>query len=132
MFELRVAEEAQHDEKLAGARAFEHPMLPIRKVPGLCWVLLISRLLPLEGMTAILAAMPRARLRRLDTLTLGRLADREQRVADKHPENSPLNTAAGAPACGTSQNAHGFRNETCRAHSHLVISRTLRRLPVSG
>jgi len=49
MFELRVAEEAQHYEKLAGARAFERPMRPIRMMPGLCWVLLISRLLPLEG-----------------------------------------------------------------------------------
>jgi hypothetical protein len=67
VFELRVAEEAQHYEKLAGARAFERPMRPIRMMPGLCWVLLISRLLSLEGITAIWAATPRARLRGPDT-----------------------------------------------------------------
>ena len=67
MFELPVAEEAQHYEKLAGARAFERPMRPIRMMPGLCWVLLISRLLPLEGMTAVWAATLRAHLRGPDT-----------------------------------------------------------------
>jgi hypothetical protein len=59
--------------------------------------------------------------------TLGCLTDRQQPVDDKHSENSPVSTAAAVPACGVSQNAHGFRNETCRAHSHLaVVERTTR------
>ncbi len=67
MFELLAVEEVQHYEKLAGARAFERPMRPIRMMPGWCWVLLISRLLALEGMTAIWAATLRAHLREPDT-----------------------------------------------------------------
>jgi hypothetical protein len=59
--------------------------------------------------------------------TLGRLTDRQQPVDDKHSENSPVSTAAAVPAYGISQNAHGFRNETCRAHSDLaVVERTTR------
>jgi hypothetical protein len=59
--------------------------------------------------------------------TLGRLTDRQQPADDKHSENSPVSTAAAVPACGICQNAHGFRNETCRAHSDLaVVERTTR------
>jgi hypothetical protein len=58
--------------------------------------------------------------------TLGRLTDRQQAVDDKHSGNSPVGTAA-VPACRISQNAHGFRNETCLAHSDLaVVERTTR------
>src|SRR5271166_6645325 len=101
-------------------------MRPIRVMPGLCWVLLISRLLSLEGMTAIWR-LHRELVCVARYPTLGRLTNRQQPVDDKHSENSPVSTAAAVPACGISQNAHGFRHETCRAHSDLaVVERTTR------